>query len=154
MLFFFSVWYVHYCGTTNFCLNLDLSVHMGFHSKLSTLNPVLQRSYTPQMMNDVIRRLVSNNIVPISQIERYSIVFIYLVFPFSCYKMFSDSEHWQKRWKPSTIIKQRKRWSWKMHRKILKVTRLFSAFSNYFYVSFHFLIPFRYVLSLKIGCRH
>ncbi|EPB65413.1 hypothetical protein ANCCEY_15524, partial [Ancylostoma ceylanicum] len=28
-----------------------------------------ERSYTPQMMNDVIRRLVSNNIVPISQIE-------------------------------------------------------------------------------------
>ncbi|PIO70948.1 u-box domain protein [Teladorsagia circumcincta] len=30
-----------------------------------------QRSYTPQMMNDVIRRLQSNNIVPISQIERF-----------------------------------------------------------------------------------
>ncbi|KIH57147.1 u-box domain protein [Ancylostoma duodenale] len=30
-----------------------------------------ERSYTPQMMNDVIRRLVSNNIVPISQIERF-----------------------------------------------------------------------------------
>ncbi|KAK6029778.1 u-box domain protein [Ostertagia ostertagi] len=29
------------------------------------------RSYTPQMMNDVIRRLQSNNIVPISQIERF-----------------------------------------------------------------------------------
>ncbi|VDM66054.1 unnamed protein product [Strongylus vulgaris] len=32
---------------------------------------MFQRSYTPQMMNDVIRRLVSNNIVPISQIERF-----------------------------------------------------------------------------------
>ncbi|VDO35527.1 unnamed protein product [Haemonchus placei] len=31
----------------------------------------LKRSYTPQMMNDVIRRLQSNNIVPISQIERF-----------------------------------------------------------------------------------
>ncbi|KAK5978143.1 putative ubiquitin conjugation factor E4 [Trichostrongylus colubriformis] len=30
-----------------------------------------ERSYTPQMMNDVIRRLQSNNIVPISQIERF-----------------------------------------------------------------------------------
>lgn len=30
-----------------------------------------ERSYTPQMMNDVIRRLVSNNIVPVSQIERF-----------------------------------------------------------------------------------
>ncbi|KJH47754.1 hypothetical protein DICVIV_06163 [Dictyocaulus viviparus] len=30
-----------------------------------------ERSYRPQMMNEVIRRLVSNNIVPINQIERF-----------------------------------------------------------------------------------
>ncbi|VDM53245.1 unnamed protein product [Angiostrongylus costaricensis] len=30
-----------------------------------------ERSYRPEMMNDVIRRLVSNNIVPVSQIERF-----------------------------------------------------------------------------------
>uniref|UniRef100_A0A0K0DQ27 U-box domain-containing protein n=1 Tax=Angiostrongylus cantonensis TaxID=6313 RepID=A0A0K0DQ27_ANGCA len=30
-----------------------------------------ERSYRPEMMNDVIRRLVSNNIVPGSQIERF-----------------------------------------------------------------------------------
>ncbi|VDL77313.1 unnamed protein product [Nippostrongylus brasiliensis] len=39
-----------------------------------------ERSYTPQMMNDVIRRLQSNNIVSISQIERFARLSFSIVF--------------------------------------------------------------------------